>query len=257
MTRVLEVDCSAEASELTAHRLWELGAIAVEERGGTLVAGFESDDLLTAAIAAVVGARVVAVADGWRDAWKEHARPYTVGRLTVAAAWHDAPGANVVIDPGDVFGYEHATTRAMLVALDTLVQPGTRVLDVGCGSGILSVAAAVLGAAEVVAIDIDPVAVTTTIANAARTAVADRLVVSATPLAEVAGLFDLVLANLGGTQVIVELASALRDRVAPGGHLVVGGMLVGHEQPAVDALAPLRVVEIATDEPWQALQLDA
>lgn len=243
VAHVVEVDCTGDvvASELLAHHLWELGALAIEERSGLLVAGFADAVVAARAARALPDARVVEVDDeGWRETWKQYAQPYTVERLHVAPAWLDVPGANVVIDPADAFGYDHSTTRTMLHAVHALVGPGTSVLDVGCGSGILSVAAARLGG-TVRAIDIDPHAVVTTRANARRNGVDVR--VSDTPLARVRGTFDVVLANLGGTQVIVEHARALRDRVAPMGRLVVSGMLADREQPAIDALAPMHVVD--------------
>jgi ribosomal protein L11 methyltransferase len=242
-TPVVEVRYGDDAAtnELLAHHLWELGAIAIEERSDRLVAGFADPDAAARAARSLPDARIVEIADdSWRDAWKRHAAPYAVGGLRVAPAWLDVADANVVIDPGSVFGYEHQTTRQMLNAVNALVGPDTTVLDVGCGSGILAVAAARLGA-RVRAIDIDPDAVATTRANAARNGVAVQA--STAPAARLRGAFDVVLANLGGTQVIVDHARALQTRVAPMGRLVLGGLIAGREQPAIDALTPMHVVD--------------
>jgi ribosomal protein L11 methyltransferase len=140
-------------------------------------------------------------------------------------AWTDPPPVEpgdlvVEIDPGRVFGHGgHPTTRLLLEDLAERLVGGERVLDVGCGSGVLSVAAALLGAGEVVGIDIDPDAVTVTHENAARNGV--EVTVSTTPLHEIDGRYDLVLANIGA-DVLIDLAPELQ-RV--GGTLLLSGVL--------------------------------
>ena len=104
----------------------------------------------------------------WAEAWKEHFPVLRIGEhLVVAPTWreHTPAPQDVVIrlDPGMAFGTGlHATTRLCMVALERLVQPGDRVLDVGTGSGILSIAAALLGASAVTAVDVDPICVQVT-----------------------------------------------------------------------------------------------
>ncbi|MFL5960386.1 MAG: 50S ribosomal protein L11 methyltransferase [Gaiellaceae bacterium] len=113
------------------------------------------------------------VAEGWEDAWRGFHHGVRVGRCWVGPPWEDAPAdaVAVVIDPGRAFGTgAHATTRLCLELLQA-VEP-TSLLDVGCGSGVLSVAAAKLGFAPVVAVDIDEVALETTRVNAAANGVA-------------------------------------------------------------------------------------
>jgi ribosomal protein L11 methyltransferase len=108
------------------------------------------------------------VSAGWEDAWRGFHRGVVVGRLWVGPPWEEAPAGlvQVVIDPGRAFGTgAHATTRLCLELLQE-VEP-TSVLDVGCGSGVLAIAAAKLGFTPVTAIDVDPVAVEVTLANAA------------------------------------------------------------------------------------------
>ena len=144
--------------------------------------------------------------------------PVRVGRLHVRPSWlepHDDPPAAgercVLLDPSRAFGSgSHPSTVACLAAVDRWVGAGTSVLDVGCGSGVLAVAAAALGVSPVVAVDVDPGAVAATAANAtANGVVVDARVGSADA---VEGRFDLVLANIGAA-TIVELAPALGERL--------------------------------------------
>ena len=133
--------------------------------------------------------------------------------------------------------------------------PGATVLDVGCGSGVLSVVAARLGAPYVEAIDISPAAVEATTANAARNDVASVVDASTRPLGDVDGEFDIVLANLLAP-IVVELAPALRRVTAPAGALVVSGDPRRRATTTSStALAPMTVVETARRDDWAALLL--
>lgn len=219
-------------------RLWLLGAVAVAEEPGVVVAGFA--DRATAERAAVeVGGEVVEVAPGvWLDAWREFATPVRAGRLVVVPAWIAPPPTRpadlvLAIDPGRVFGHGgHPTTRLLLEELDRRVTGGESVLDVGTGSGVLAVAAARLGAGRVVGVDIDPECVPVTTANAAANGV--TVEVSTTPLGDVAGRFDLVLANIGA-DVLVELAPQLQAR---GGRLLLlSGLLADRADEVAAAYA--------------------
>ena len=262
----LEVIADASNAEVESWRLWELGAVAVEERptpGGEVlfVAGFPDADTLGAAKVAMGDAAVVCHGDGaWREAWKQFAQSYVVSeRIAVVPSWVEPVGlpdgaAAVVIDPGAAFGFEHATTKACLALLVDHVRAGSSVLDVGCGSGILAVAAARLGAARVVACDIDPIAVATTRANAQRNAVTVQT--RGGTVGSEADPFDVVVANLGGAQVIVESAAALVAATARGGVLVVGGLLAGHDGPALAALheaAPGARISPHDTDPWRTV----
>jgi ribosomal protein L11 methyltransferase len=185
-------------------------------------------------------------------------------RLLVRPPWVPAPpGAGravVVVDPGRAFGSgTHASTRLALAALDRLVRGGERVLDAGCGSGVLGIAALALGAGHAVGVDRDPAALEASRANAARNAVEDRLVVTPAPLDDVVASeepFDLVVANLLLPD-LVEMAPALRAALADGGTLVVSGVLVGQRGPAIDAAAALGLVPAGedTDGGWLAVRL--
>ncbi len=218
-------------AEVAADQLWQAGATAILEGHHTLLAGFADADVAAAAIADMRWpSSVTDVADplGWAEAWKPYARATVAGRLVVHPPWIDPVLEHgqfaVSIDPGASFGHgAHPTTALLLREVSHRVSGGERVLDVGCGSGVLGIAAARCGAAEVVAIDIDPVAVSTAAANARVNGVA--IAESTTPLSEIDDTFDIVLANM----LAVHLADLADDllRVAAGGVLLISGVLAG------------------------------
>lgn len=259
---VIAVAVTDEAdAELVADHLFVLGASAVSDTldGAALVA-----DLPAAAVAGINRAhRVLDVPDDHASGWQEHAVPVRAGeRIVVRPAWVD-PGDEpagavdpvdvvVVVDAGAAFGSgSHPTTRLCLAEVEDLVRPGDRVLDVGSGSGVLGVAALLLGAASVVAVDVDPAAVTATRSTAGLNGVAGALVASATPLAEVPGTFDVVVANLL-IPIIEDLGPDLASRTAGRGTLVVSGLLVGQVDRTVAAIG-LPVQRVRTDGDWCAV----
>ena len=176
----------------------------------------------------------------WEREWLKDFRPMRFGRrLWVSPRDQavDVPGAAVVrLDPGLAFGTgTHETTALCLEWLDGAEPRGLHVLDVGCGSGILSIAALVLGAESVDGVDIDPQALTASRRNADDNAVGERLRVSQ-DLAEFAGEYDLVLANiLSGT--LIELAEALARRTVHGGRVVLSGILDAQSEDVAKAYA--------------------
>jgi ribosomal protein L11 methyltransferase len=147
---------------------------------------------------------------------------------------------------------DHPTTRLTLLAARRWVQPGCRVLDVGCGSGVLAIGALMFGAASAVGIDIAPAAVPITELNAAANGVV--VDVSTTPLEDVQGRYDLVLANILAP-ALVALAPHLQRVLAPGGTLVISGILDGAYDHVLEALAPLQVVQTDTLDGWAAVTL--
>lgn len=167
----------------------------------------------------------------WAERWKEGLEPRTVGRITVLPPWlasDDPPSGDQIvlaIEPGMAFGTgHHETTLGCLSALQELDLAGCRVIDVGTGTGVLALAAATLGAVEVVAVDTDPVAVMVAGENVAAHAV-DTIVLR-TGSSSVAGPpADVVVANLI-TDTLLALASDLVGLAKPGGTLICSGVSV-------------------------------
>ena len=208
--------------------------------------------------------RVVHEAD-WANAWKAHFPVLRVGRrIVIRPTWrrHRPQPDEVVIalDPGMAFGTGlHPTTRLCLAALERVADRGlvadARVLDVGCGSGILAIAAARLGAASVLGVDTDPIATEATDANAARNGLSRRIAARDGSLPTGEPSLDVVLANLIAG-VLVALARELAAEIRPGGTLVASGIYVDRETEVRDAFAAvgLEVGDRSGEGDWVALE---
>jgi ribosomal protein L11 methyltransferase len=277
---------ATETTEAVTNRLWELGAVGVVEEAAPDVSALRAffppsadstalaadlraylEDLVALALPGAAARIDVAPLpdEPWADAWRAHFRPVAVGRrLLVSPPWEApspalAAGRLVVwIEPGRAFGTGgHGSTRSCLELLERALAPVPvpHALDVGCGSGILAIAAAGLGVSRVDAIDVDPDAVVATTENARRNGVADRIHARVAAADAWDGpAAPLVLANLLAA-AHVTLAPALGRLIAPGGRLIAGGLLV-HEVPVVaGALAAegCWLVEVSEDEGWAAL----
>ncbi len=197
--------------------------------------------------------------EGWLDAWRPFARSVRVGRLVVTPPWErvePAEGEIVVeVDPGRSFGAgNHPTTRLMLGLMQDVLRPDATVLDVGSGSGVLSVAAAALGAARVTAVDLEEEALRATRENASRNGFEDRIEVSDEPIGELRVEFDVVLANVLAP-VLIELASDVSAAVAVGGSLLLSGILSGQVDEVAAAYRGWEAVEEVAEEDWRALRL--
>jgi ribosomal protein L11 methyltransferase len=198
----------------------------------------------------------------WTEAWKEGYQPQRIGRLLVVPSWLDPPiGTDDLVlrlDPGMAFGTGlHPTTRACLQLLQRVGPMPGRVLDVGCGSGILGLAALALGAGRVDALDTDPVAVETTLANAAANGMGDRITAHAGTLEEAAAEpYPLVLANLVAV-VLVELAPRLAAHLTTGGTLLASGIISERAPGVLAALsaAGLLLDERVDDGEWVSLRM--
>jgi ribosomal protein L11 methyltransferase len=202
-------------------------------------------------------------AGGHLTAWLANNAPTLVGdRLCVCFPWsefdRDAVTGLVEIDPGRSFGTgAHPSTRLLLAELAERIRGGDTVLDVGCGSGVLAVSAARLGA-RVVATDVEPAALTATGANATRNGLAGRVVVDPRPVEAVDGWFEAVVANIGATE-LVALAPAVGARVAPGGWLGLSGLSPAQVSVVAAAYARggggLAVEAVRRAEDWAAVVL--
>lgn len=267
----LTVPASAETSDGLTNFLWEQGALGVVEeeipgRPPHLRAFFPESASSTVLLAGVhayqaslralgfslepASAEIAPLLDeAWASAWQQSFPAREVGRrIRIMPPWLDTPGTDgthstgprltVVIEPGRAFGTgHHGTTEGCLVLLEDALAdaPGSAVLDIGTGTGILAITALRLGAPSALAIDVDPDAVAAAQVNAARNGCTGLTVRLAEPQ-DVAERFPLVLANLL-THAHLALAPHYARLVAPGGHLVLGGMLDGEDARVTDALS--------------------
>lgn len=176
-------------------------------------------------------------------------------RLWIVPSWHTAPDPTAIcleLDPGMAFGTgSHPTTRLCLEWLCANIGPRDTVLDYGCGSGILGIAAAKLGAASVLGVDIDENALVAAQDNAQRNGVELALRHSRAALTET---FDRVVANIL-TNPLCVMAPLLSGRVAPGGRIALSGILETQAQQVIDAYAPWLSLRVgATHEGWVRLE---
>jgi ribosomal protein L11 methyltransferase len=219
--------------------------------------------------------RIVKEAD-WAEAWKSHFPVLRIGRrLVIRPTWrrHHRLPADVVLslDPGMAFGTGlHPTTRLCLAALETLADEGflargvgagsgaaqtARVLDVGCGSGILAIAAAKLGARSLLGVDPDPIAVKATATNARLNGLTRRIHVRQGSVPTGEPPYDVVLANLIAS-LLVELAPLLRAEIAPGGRIIASGIFHNREADVRAAFesAGLTLGRRWAEDDWVALE---
>ena len=223
---------------------WDDGPLEPPPETVRLRAWFESPDAAVrdaaeACLPHEADARWEAVPDeDWSTAWRANFPILRVGRLVIAPPWEVEPGS-LILEPGQGFGTgQHATTRLVLERLISILDgdpdetPGRRVLDVGCGSGILALAAAHLGA-EAYGIDHDANAIEGSRAQAARNGL--NVPFDTTPLTDVTGRWTIVLANLFA-DTLVDLADDLLART--GDHLVLGGILADRERRVRDCFDP-------------------
>jgi ribosomal protein L11 methyltransferase len=287
----LQFTVSGRDAEAWADALLEAGALSVDVldasagtadevpqfgEPGEFAPGVWASNLLSALFdagadpAAIVAA--VAAAHGWRapvvytltrveeQDWvrltQAQFEPMRIAeRLWVIPSWHvppDPAAINIVVDPGLAFGTgSHPTTRLCLRWLEARLAGGESVLDYGCGSGILAIAAMRLGARDVIGTDLDPQALVAAEGNTRLNAVAATFVL---PDALPAGTFDVVIANIL-TNPLRVLAPALAARTRSGGRIVLSGILEDQADDVIDAYRPwFNIAVWQIDEGWVALE---
>ena len=275
----------AEHAEAVAAALVEAGASGIEERDGITIERPEPGEIIlvvwiepaqveafVSSVATSLTALGVPAArtrpsrsdrdeDEWRDAWKRyfHARP--IGRFVIVPSWEKyapKPGEIVLdLDPGRAFGTGgHASTRLCLRAIDALDDaPRARAFDVGCGSGVLGIAAARRWPSLIgIGVDIDLDAVEVSRENAERNGVADRLSFSTKPVQQLDGLAPLVLANIQ-PEILIPMAQALIGKLAAGGTLVLAGIIDEAATSVIDTYVALGLPAptVLREEGWTAL----
>lgn len=206
--------------------------------------------------------------EDWAEAWKQHYHPVRLGRrLYIRPEWRTLTDARpddvlLVLDPGTAFGTgTHPTTQLCLVLLEDLMPrwPGADVLDLGCGSGILGIAALKLGAAHVLALDIDELAVSATVRNAELNGVSERITAqrgSLDSLRTTAHHFDLLLCNILAKVIVQLVGEGLADVLRPGGHALFSG-LIDEQAAEVEAAlrgAGLEIVQRRAQGDWVAIE---
>ena len=267
--RVTVVTVPAADAELGADRLMQAGAFAVEERqihdGRVELRAVLADSHTAARDRLGELPRQWSVTSETLDdtpaaTWREYVAPVRIApQLVVRPAWLPPVGeegvTEVAIEPGATFGLgDHPTTRLCAAAVWRMRPPPARMLDVGTGSGVLAIVAVQAGAGHATATDIVDVSPAVVAANAARNGVADRITPSTTPLEQIDGVFDLVVANILAPTLIA-MAHDLVRLTAPGGTLIVSGLLDGRYDHVVAALSPMEMIGVDRLEGWVALVL--
>ncbi|MRR07794.1 MAG: 50S ribosomal protein L11 methyltransferase [Deltaproteobacteria bacterium] len=206
--------------------------------------------------------------EDWSTSWKEHFKPLRVGKhLVIKPTWEDFPSDPddilLNIDPGMAFGTgTHPTTMLCLTVLEKILSglqtrgKSLTALDVGTGSGILTIAAAKLGIGQCTAVDIDPEAVRIAGENCILNGVEEKVTVSDTPLALISGGFDIVLANILAED-LVRMAADLIAHLNPHGFLILSGILIEKESMVINGYenSTMTLTEVSREGEWSCLVL--
>ncbi len=277
----IRVKLPRNASDTAAGLLFDLGSCGLEVEDGLanaatrLTAYFPDNpdrcsvasdfrDRLNTLVAGLTGVRVdVATVppEDWSATWKAWFKPvFPIPSLAICPPWERVAdsdgGVSLVIEPKTAFGTgHHETTRLALRMMHAVLESGNEVLDVGTGSGILSLAAAKLGAGRVMGIDTDALAVENARANRGLNEIAVNVEFRKGTVSDVSGMFDVVVANIS-SRTLVTLLPALASRLGPRGSLILGGMLVGEEAVMLDALgeAGLQALDVCAENGWLGIR---
>ena len=263
----LDVQSPPETRDAVATWLVSRTGQTVEERGDGILVSFAHNEAEAGALLgelhsafgrAVAGTSRPLPDVDWSRHWRKGLGPRVIGRLTVTPSWavpNNSGPATVIIDPETAFGTgEHGSTRTALTLLDRYLKPGSRVLDLGSGSGILAIAAVKLGAARATGIEIDPEVEPIAGANVARNGVADRvscLTGDAAALAPLLAPADLILSNILRS-VNETLFPLILSALARGGLAIFAGMEQSERAPFLAALESggFVVADEASDGEW-------
>jgi ribosomal protein L11 methyltransferase len=279
-TPCLKIFLDPERADDASGILADLHPCAVEQRDGStlsggedgravLIAGFDTQEDRDAAAESLreqawLGAQVEKTEigdDGWSTAWRAFFQPVVLERLQVLTPWMNPPRRDrltLVIDPGQAFGTGgHATTKLLLGAMETLAQQGElpeEVLDVGTGSGVLAIAALLLGSKRALGVDIEEESIDAALENADRNGVGGRLEVRLGQASDVKGDFPLVLANIQ-LAVFEQCALDIARTVAPGGLALLSGLLEGQGNAALGLFPGFALEATLREGEWIALRL--
>ncbi len=277
--RTIVVTVDASLADLVTDRLWQLGVRAVSEvglpdgRAEVSTSVGNDGDAIARALGALDPAWSVEVRD--LDASIVQVAPeflaptwYSPGKVCIPSSMVRmgsdpllTTGADLVtvIDQGSAFGLgDHPTTRTSMAMLAQLLEAGgqtcDQLLDVGCGTGALAILAAQLGVSTVRAIDIADAAVESTLRNAELNDVTGRIDVDTTPVAEVDGRWDVIMANILAP-VLIAMADDFRRLLRPGGSLIISGILADRHDHVLGALTPLAPVGSLAHDGWISIEL--
>lgn len=271
MALTVVVSVQTHEVEWVSDLLWGHGVVAIEELddgSGTIRLRTSLGEVREEVIAALKdlpsGIRWTfeTIDDRVIDTWREHVMAFDVGeRFTVVPAWlpvedrSDSKRLRLRIEPGSTFGMgDHPTTRGCLLLLEKRSCSGLTVLDVGCGSGILGIAALLLGAKVAHGVDISPASLEVSTRNARANGVEDSWSVSIEPLSVIDGPYDLVLANILAP-VLIDLSDEL-DRLSNGrGEVIISGVLEERHDHVLAEYPRFHVVDKVVVDGWATLRL--
>jgi ribosomal protein L11 methyltransferase len=256
--------------DLVSGLVWDLGVSGIEEQplpDGAVELRIGCERTIAQQALEVLAERWAptaepVAADEGLDAWRDHAQVWRIGSIVIVPPWLETPSdvaesdLVLVIDPGHAFGSaSHETTRMCLEAVVEFVTPGCAVADIGCGSGVLAIAAARRGATTVVATDIAADAIVATLDNALSNNVADLVEVSTATIDELDPTrFDVVFANIGAA-TLSSMAAALVQVTKPEGVLVLSGLLGEQVETVIESFEQTGALrtEVRADGEWRTV----